>query len=82
MTATTLAPLTDRQRAVYRYIAKRFRETRMGVTYRDVQTKFGFHSTNGAVTHMKALHRKGWIELHANQCRAILPTVEALAHDA
>ena len=82
MTTTTLAPLTDKQRAIYRYIAKRFVDTRMGVTYRDVQVKFGFGSINGSVTHVKALHRKGWVELHANQARAILPSVEALAHDA
>lgn len=82
MTTTALTPLTDRQRAVYRWIAKRFTQTRMGVTYRDVQRHFKFRSTMGAVTHITALHRKGWLDLHANQARGILPSVEALAHDA
>jgi repressor LexA len=80
MTITTLQPLTDRQRAVYAWVRSQYRLTRLGVTVRDVQRQFKFGSPNGAVTHLKALNRKGWLELHAGQARAIIPTLEALAH--
>ena len=81
MTTATLQPLTDTQRAIYAWVLVRHRLTRLGVTIRDVQRQFQFSSPNGAVTHLKALARKGWLELHANQARSILPTLEALAHE-
>jgi repressor LexA len=81
MTTATLQPLTDRQKAIYAWVLEQHRLTRLGVTIRDVQTHFKFGSPNGAAQHLRALARKGWLELHANRARSILPTLEALAHE-
>jgi repressor LexA len=83
MTAqTALEPLTRRQEAVYRAIVEHQRLRRVAPTLREIGLAVGISSTNGVVSHVRALQRKGWLIASRNQARSILPSMEALAHDA
>jgi len=83
MTAQTeLRPLTAKQRAVYRFIAAHYRDTRIPPTVRDIQRHTGVASPNGVVCHLRALRAKGWVEWRSMTARSILPTLEAISHEA
>jgi SOS-response transcriptional repressor LexA len=47
-----------------------------------LQAAFGILSPNGVVCHITPLMRKGWLIRKPNTARAILPTLEALSHEA
>jgi SOS-response transcriptional repressor LexA len=81
-TAPALQPLTAKQKKVYRWIAAYYRRERIPPSVRDIQAAFEMGSPNGAVCHIKPLVKKGWLEVRPNTARAILPTLEALSHDA
>ena len=53
--------LTDKQRAILKYIEDRARQTGFRPTLDEVRRHFGFRSINGAVVHIKALERKGYL---------------------
>jgi SOS-response transcriptional repressor LexA len=81
-TAPALQPLTAKQKKIYRWIAAYYRRERIPPSVRDIQAAFEMGSPNGAVCHIKPLVKKGWLEVRPNTARAILPTLEALSHDA
>jgi repressor LexA len=81
-TVEALQPLTPKQRSIYDWIVAYHARERIGPSVRDVQTHFNFSSPNGAVCHVHALVKKGWLERRPNKARAILPTLEALNHGA
>src|SRR5450756_1461673 len=53
--------LTDKQRPILKYIEDRARQTGFRPTLDEVRRHFGFRSINGAVVHIKALERKGYL---------------------
>jgi len=75
---TKLQPLTSRQRQVWRFIADYHRRERIGLAIRDICTRFKFASPNGAICHLDALARKGWIHRRRYMSRSIVPTKESL----
>jgi SOS-response transcriptional repressor LexA len=81
-TAPALQTLTAKQRKVYRWIAAYYLRERIPPSVREIQAAFDLGSPNGAVCHIKPLVKKGWLEVRPNTARAILPTLEALTHDA
>jgi SOS-response transcriptional repressor LexA len=81
-TAPALQPLTAKQKKVYRWIAAYYLRERIPPSVREIQAAFDLGSPNGAVCHIKPLVKKGWLEVRPNTARAILPTLEALSHDA
>src|SRR5450756_2684643 len=54
--------LTDKQRPILKYIEDRARQTGFRPTLDEVRRHFGFRSINGAVVHIKALERKGYLQ--------------------
>lgn len=82
MKMTTLLPLTDRQRDIWDYIARYHRRERMGVTLRGICAEFGMRSPNGAVSHIIALEKKGWIQRRRRGARTIVPTQESIDANA
>lgn len=73
-TATERRPLTARQQEVFDFVNE-FRETRgYCCTVREIVAHFGFDGTNGAVCHLWALRRKGWLTWEDGQARTLRPT--------
>lgn len=66
-----MAPLTARQAAVLDYIREHIRETGAPPTIMEIGTAMGIASPNGVRDHLKALERKGAIELVAGKARGI-----------
>lgn len=54
--------LTPRQAEIYEYLKERIVNHGQCPTLREIAANFGIGSTNGAVTTLKALERKGWIK--------------------
>lgn len=65
-----MTTLTDRQSAVYHFIAQRI-STGIPPTVREIGAEFGISSPNGVRVHLAALERKGWIERDALVARGI-----------
>ena len=63
MTMTTPRPLTDRQAEILRFIRDTVEETGFPPTRAEIARALGFASANAAEDHLKALARKGVIEL-------------------
>ena len=63
MTITTPRPLTDRQAEILRFIRDTVEETGFPPTRAEIARALGFASANAAEDHLKALARKGVIEL-------------------
>jgi repressor LexA len=82
MTTTELQPLTAKQREVFDWIVAFYKRERIPPTIRELQAGFGILSPNGVVCHITPLMRKGWLIRKPNTARAILPTLEALSHEA
>ena len=69
--------LTKRQSEILDYIRRRLAEEGAPPTRADIQQAFGFASPNAAESHLRALARKGAIELVPGASRGIrLPAVE------
>ncbi|MDO4557783.1 MAG: transcriptional repressor LexA [Planctomycetia bacterium] len=62
---------TPRQQELYEFIRDQIYEQGYGPTVRELCERFDIHSPNGAVSHLKALQKKGYIERRANRSRAI-----------
>lgn len=56
-----MAPLTEAQRAVLRYLEERSEDGQPPPTYRDICDRFGYRSPKAAADHVMALERKGYI---------------------
>ena len=67
MTTTDTAPLplTKAQRRVLKFIERHWQERGYAPTIREISTEFGFASPVGAMCHLTALRKKGyltWVE--------------------
>jgi repressor LexA len=63
--------LTDRQTEILEFIRDTVRHTNMPPTRAEICTTFGFKSPNAAEEHLRALARKGAIELTSGTARGI-----------
>lgn len=77
---TELRPLTKRQQQIYDLIKDNIKETGMPPTRAEIAKFFGFKSANAAEEHLKALAKKGYIEMLAGTSRGIR-LVEELLED-
>ena len=66
-----LTELTDRQKEVYDYLRRFHSEHGYPPTYRDIVEHFGFSGPTAALCHLKALAKKGYIEVTPNLSRGI-----------
>ena len=63
--------LTDRQQQIYAYIVSYIRSEGYSPAVRDICEEFGIKSTNGAVVHLNALEKKGYISRSSGKSRTI-----------
>ena len=63
--------LTERQQAIYQFIAQHIRRYGFPPTVREIGEEFGIASPNGVVVNLKALERKGVITREAKMSRGI-----------
>lgn len=68
---TELKPLTNRQQQIYDLIQQKISETGMPPTRAEIAKFFGFKSANAAEEHLKALAKKGYIEMLPGTSRGI-----------
>ena len=66
-----MRPLTERQRQIYDLIKDNIQTTGMPPTRAEIAQKLGFRSANAAEEHLKALAKKGAIEMIAGSSRGI-----------
>ena len=64
-------PLTERQQAIYDFIAETIRGRGATPTIREIMDVFEINSTNGVRTTLAALEKKGHIRRHARLSRGI-----------
>jgi repressor LexA len=64
-------PLTERQQAIYDFIAETIRSRGAPPTIREIMDVFGINSTNGVRTTLAALEKKGHIRRHPRLSRGI-----------
>ena len=72
--------LTARQREILDFIEQQVRENGLPPTRADIVRHFGFASPNAAQCHLRALARRGAIELRSNQARGIIPLTVRPTH--
>lgn len=72
MNTTDLKPLTKRQQEIFDFILLRMSANGAPPTRAEIAENFGFRSPNAAEDHLKALHKKGHIQLRAGTSRGIL----------
>lgn len=65
--------LTNRQQEILDFIERQLDELGLPPTRADIVDHFGFASPNAAQCHLRALARRGAIELRPNQARGIIP---------
>lgn len=68
---STLKPLTKRQQQIYDYIVGCLTEFNAPPTRAEIAKQFGFKSPNAAEDHLRALAKKGYIELKSGTSRGI-----------
>ena len=78
---TELRPLTKRQQQIYDLIKEKIQDTGMPPTRAEIADFFGFKSANAAEEHLKALAKKGYIEMLAGTSRGIRLVEELLEVD-
>lgn len=66
-----LRPLTTRQSQIFDLIKEKIANTGMPPTRAEIATFFGFKSANAAEEHLKALAKKGYIEMLPGTSRGI-----------
>ena len=64
--------LTHRQQEIVDYLRKSQRMTGLMPTTREIQRAFGFASQTAAMSHLRALERKGVIQRLAGKARAVI----------
>ena len=64
--------LTKRQQEVYDYLKDYHQETGLMPSTREIQRHFEFASQTAAVSHLRALEKKGVIQKHAGKARALV----------
>jgi len=55
------APLTEVQQFMYNFIVSFIRENRYSPTIREIQTHFGYSSSNSVVSQLNKMEKKGYI---------------------
>ena len=78
---TELRPLTKRQQQIYDLIKVNIQDTGMPPTRAEIAKHFGFKSANAAEEHLKALAKKGYIEMLAGTSRGIRLVDEMLEEE-
>src|SRR5690606_9446414 len=73
-----MTPLTARQQQILDLIRQTIEKTGIPPTRAEIAGALGFRSANAAEDHLKALAKKGAIELTANTSRGIRLTTAAL----
>ncbi|MGK0374669.1 MAG: repressor LexA [Arenicella sp.] len=71
MKDTELLPLTKRQQQIFDFILECMVANGAPPTRVEIADNFGFRSPNAAEDHLKALHKKGHIELRSGTSRGI-----------
>ena len=72
-TANVRKPPTKKQREVYDYIVS-FRESKgYSPSFREISAHMGFAAPVGAMCHLHALRKKGWITWEEQCSRTIMP---------
>lgn len=66
-----MQPLTKRQSQILDFVKQTLKDTGYPPTRKEIATEFGFSSANAAEEHLKALARKGAIEMSAGASRGI-----------
>ncbi len=64
-------PLTDRQKEILEYLKQSQRKTGIMPSTRELQHYFGFASQTAAMSHLRALERKGAIQRLPGKARAV-----------
>ena len=64
--------LTERQQQLLDYLHQHYRETGIMPSTREIQNHFGFSSQTAAVSHLRALEKKGVIERLPGKARAVI----------
>ncbi|MGL4268603.1 MAG: transcriptional repressor LexA [Plesiomonas sp.] len=77
-----MKPLTERQQQVYDLIRDHIEQTGMPPTRAEIARDLGFRSPNAAEEHLKALARKGAIEIVAGASRGIRLLAELAVEEA
>lgn len=67
-----LMKLTTRQQEVLTYLESQHRQTGIMPSTREIQTAFGFASQTAAVSHLRALERKGAITRNERRARSVM----------
>ncbi len=65
--------MTEAQKSVYDFICDYVRQHHRGVTFREIQARFQWKSTNSAQDHVKALREAGLLRTDLRGARSILP---------
>ncbi|MGE9295509.1 MAG: transcriptional repressor LexA [Puniceicoccales bacterium] len=68
--------LTTRQHEILGFIQLHFRQEQFWPSIREIQTHFGFKSTNAVMGHLRALERKGYLSRAAGQARTFRVTYD------
>ncbi len=77
MNTTDIKPLTKRQGEIFDFILESMAANGAPPTRIEIADHFGFRSPNAAEDHLKALDKKGHIELRAGTSRGIFITEQA-----
>lgn len=77
MKHSELKPLTNRQQEIFDFILDRIATNGAPPTRVEIADHFGFRSPNAAEDHLKALDKKGHIELRSGTSRGIYVAEEA-----
>jgi len=77
----TNRPLTPRQQQIFDLIKEKISETGMPPTRAEIADFFGFKSANAAEEHLKALAKKGFIEMLPGTSRGIRLADEHIEED-
>jgi len=76
-----MRPLTPRQEQIFGLIKEKIAETGMPPTRAEIADFFGFKSANAAEEHLKALAKKGYIEMLPGTSRGIRLTEQFVEQD-
>jgi repressor LexA len=76
-----MRPLTPRQQQIFDLIREKISDTGMPPTRAEIAAFFGFKSANAAEEHLKALAKKGYIEMLPGTSRGIRLAQEFIAED-
>ena len=55
------APLTETQQHIYNFLVSFMRENKYSPTIREIQTHFGYSSSNSVVSQLNKMEKKGYI---------------------